>query len=123
MTTKYPNFRSDIRFVVDDIDYIYDDIHYTWYDIDYDMHDIDFGIAYKGLEMVAPPEAVSIQFSLSYRPERPVGPAYTSHYPSSILPSFPSLFGYFIFTQSVLGRAGSCKTGFYPYNDVIIYIL
>ena len=39
-------------------------------------------------------------------------PASTSHETSSILPSFPSLFGYFIFTQSVLGRAGSCKTVF-----------
>ena len=68
MTTKYPNFRSDISFVVDDIDYDYGDIHYTWYDINYDMHDIDFGIAYKGLEMVAPPESVSLQLSLAYRP-------------------------------------------------------
>ena len=68
-TTKYPNFRSDIGFVVDDIDYVYDDIDYTWYDINYDMHDINFGIAYKGHGMAAPPEAVSIQLSLAYRPE------------------------------------------------------
>jgi hypothetical protein len=88
-------------------------------DINYDMHDICFGIAYKGLGMVAPPESVSLQLSLSYRPERPVGPAYTSRTPSIILDSFPSLFGYFIFTQSVLGRAGSCKTGFCPYRTPI----
>ena len=112
MTTRYQNFCSDIGFVVNDINYVYDDIDYTWYDINYDMHDIGFGIAYKGHGIVAQPEAVSIQLSLAYRPERPVGPAYTSRTPSSILPSFPSLFGYFIFTQSVLGRAGSCKTGF-----------
>lgn len=61
--------------------------------------------------MLAAPEAVSIQFSLSYRPTPQWVPAYTSHYPSSILPSFPYLFGFFIFTQSALGRAGSCKKG------------
>lgn len=122
MTMKSPNFRSDIGFVVDDINYAYDDINYTMHDINYNMHDIGFGIAYKGHGMVAPPEAVSIQFSLSYRPVRPVGPAYTSHETSSILPSFPSLFGYFIFTQSVLGRAGSCKTAKSPYSTPIFTI-
>ena len=60
--------RYDIGFVVDDIDYVYDDIDYDMYDINYDMYDIDFGIAYKGLEMVAPPESVSLQLSLAYRP-------------------------------------------------------
>jgi hypothetical protein len=65
---KSPNFRSDIGFVVDDINYAYDDINYTLHDINYNMHDIGFGIAYKGLEMVAPPESVSLQLSLAYRP-------------------------------------------------------
>lgn len=53
------------------------------------------------------------RFSLACRPGPYAQwvPASTSHYPSSILPSFPYLFGFFIFTQSVLGRAGSCKTG------------
>jgi hypothetical protein len=92
MTTKYPNFHSDISFVVADINYDYDDIGYAMQDISYDMQDICFGIAYKGLGMVAPPESVSLQLSLSYRPERPVGPAYTSRTPSIILDSFPSLF-------------------------------
>lgn len=68
MTMKSPNFRSDIGFVVDDINYAYDDINYTMHDINYNMHDIGFGIAYKGLEMVAPPESVTLQLSLAYRP-------------------------------------------------------
>lgn len=91
MTTKYQNFRSDIGFVVDDINYVYDDIDYTWYDINYDMHDIDFGIAYKGLEMVAPPESVSLQLSLAYRPTPQWDPPILRapfHYPRLFSKSF-----------------------------------
>ena len=118
---KKQNFRSDIGFGVFDTDYSFSDINYTIEDIDYTTEDIWFNTAYKGYGMLAAPEAVSLQLACRTGP-RPSGFPPILRAPFTILPSFPYLFGFFIFTQSVLGRAGSGKTGNSPYSTPIFTI-
>lgn len=72
--------------------------------------------------MVAPPESVSLQLACRTGPNPSGTRLYFAH-PSIILGSFSSLFGYFIFTQTVLGRAGSCKTGFFPLQHPYLYYI
>ena len=99
-----PNFRSDIGFGAFDIDYSLRDINYTTEDIDYTTEDINFITAYKGHGMLAAPEAVSLQLAWRTGPNPSGTRLYFAH-PFTILPSFPYLFGFFIF-YSVSIRPG-----------------